>query len=417
MALYAPNPLLGSRAFVPDVEAHVWEDGRIYLYGSYDIQGYSGYCSDCYHVYSSDNMRDWVDHGVAFSLRDTAWAKDCGALYAPDCAYRNGKYYLYYCVPDGRCGVAISDKPYGPFQDVGAIEHVLGIDPAVFIDDDGTAYLYWGQFDNVRVARLRENMFEIDPGTVRQPLSVREHEFHEGSSVKKINGKYYFLFTDTHRHGGRATCLGYAVSDNPVSRFKYGGIIIDNFGCDPKTWNNHGSLECFNGQWYVFYHRSTHGSENSRWVCAEKITINPDGSIGEVRMSSSGAGKALLAGEGIPAYRACSLYGNVHIAGDEASPYGMALREIQPGDEAIYREIHFDGETVFSIRLKADGQCRVEMYVDDWYHGCLRADAGAEYAQYRVQIPALNGTHVLKMEFYGEFGRASLDSFRFLKEE
>lgn len=84
------NPLLGSRTFVPDAEAHVWADGRIYLYGSYDVQGRSSDCSDCYHVYSSDNLHDWVDHGVAFSLQDTAWAKDKGALYAPDCAYRNG---------------------------------------------------------------------------------------------------------------------------------------------------------------------------------------------------------------------------------------------------------------------------------------------------------------------------------------
>ena len=133
---YAHNPILPNDIFVPDVEAHVWEDGRIYLYGSFDLQGKRTYCSDRYHVYSSDNMIDWTDHGVSFTLADTDWAKDCGALYAPDCAFRNGIYYLYYCVPDGRCGVAKSDKPYGPFVDIGPIAHVHGIDPAVLIDDD-----------------------------------------------------------------------------------------------------------------------------------------------------------------------------------------------------------------------------------------------------------------------------------------
>lgn len=417
MAHYAPNPLLGSNTFVPDVEAHVWADGRIYLYGSYDIPGRSAYCSDCYHVYSSDNMKDWKDHGVAFSFADSAWAKDKGALYAPDCAYKNGKYYLYYCVPDGSCGVAISDHPAGPFQDVGQIAHVQGIDPAVFIDDDGAAYLYWGQFDHVRVARLRENMIEIDPETILRPLSVQEYEFHEGSSVKKINGKYYYLFTDTHRHGGRATCLGYAISDHPMSGFRYGGVIIDNFGCDPKTWNNHGSLECFKGQWYVFYHRSTHGSENSRWVCAEKIHINPDGSIDEVRMSTSGAGAALPAGDRISADRACGLRGNARIAGDSAASQGMALREIFSGDAAIYRDIHFDGENAFSLHLKCDGQCRVELYIDEWYHACLTADASGEYALHRAKMPELQGDHALKLEFHGEFDRASLDFFQFTKEE
>ena len=178
------NPILAENIFVPDAEAHVWEDGRIYIYGSFDIQGRRAYCSDEYHVYSSDNMVDWTDHGVSFSLKDIDWIddKDGGymALYAPDCAYRDGKYYLYYCIPGGKCGVAYSDKPYGPFTNIGQIEHVEGIDPAVFIDDDGQAYLYWGQFDRVRVAKLKDNMTEIETETAVQPLSVAEHEFHEG---------------------------------------------------------------------------------------------------------------------------------------------------------------------------------------------------------------------------------------------
>ena len=271
---YAHNPILPADLFIPDVEAHVWEDGRIYLYGSFDIQGSINYCSDVYHVYSSEDMIHWTDHGQAFSLADTAWAKDCGALYAPDCAYRDGWYYLYYCVPDGRCGVAKSQSPTGPFTDVGPIEGIWGIDPAVLVDDDGQAYIYWGQLTWGKAAKLKDNMVEIDPDTITQPLSVAEHEFHEGSSMKKINGKYYFLYTDTHRHGGRATSMGYAVSDNPMTGFKYGGVIIDNFGCDPQTWNNHGSIEQINGQWYIFYHRSSRGSKIYRRLCIEPIYFN-----------------------------------------------------------------------------------------------------------------------------------------------
>ena len=132
---FAHNPVLDNHIFIPDVEAHAWGDGRIYLYGSFDIQGSTNYCSDVYHVYSSEDMVHWTDHGQSFSLADTAWARDCAALYAPDCAYKDGWYYLYYCVPDGRCGVAKSQSPTGPFEDVGPIAGDWGIDPAVLVDD------------------------------------------------------------------------------------------------------------------------------------------------------------------------------------------------------------------------------------------------------------------------------------------
>lgn len=413
---FAANPILPLQHFIPDVEAHVWADGRIYLYGSMDIAGKQSYCSGDHHVFSSDDMIHWVDHGVCFSASQITWAGDgCDTLYAPDCAYRNGKYYLYYCIPDGRCGVAVSDSPTGPFQDVGQLQHVGQIDPAVFIDDDGQAYLYWGQFDGVRVAKLKENMVEIDPDTITQPLSVAEHEFHEGSTVKKINGKYYFVYTDTHRHGGRATSMGYAVSDNPMTGFTYGGIIVDNFGCDPRTWNNHGSLECFNGQWYVFYHRSTHNGSCSRHVCIEPITINADGSISEVKMTTSGGAAALPANEPLAACRACEMSGNVRFETDPASAYGFALTQIKHGDTATYRYLDFDGEDTFSVKACADGYFRVEVYIDDWYHASLVTETSGAYAEFTTRIPPLTGRHTMQLKFFGEFAEAKLDEFVFTK--
>ena len=417
MNTYAHNPVLNNDTFIPDVEAHVWADGRIYLYGSFDLQGKLTYCSDLYHVYSSDDMIHWTDHGVAFTLADTDWAKDCGALYAPDCAYRNGKYYLYYCVPDGRCGVAESESPTGPFRDIGPMANVHGIDPAVLIDDDGQAYFYWGQFDKVRAAKLRENMYEIEPETAVQPLSVAEHEFHEGSSVKKINGKYYFLFTDTHRHGNRATSLGYAVSDNPMTGFRYGGVILDNFGCDPQTWNNHGSMECFKGQWYLFYHRSTHASQNSRHVCAEPITINPDGTIDEVPMTSSGAGEAIPACETIPACYACGLTGHVRIAGDDASEHVLVLDEIHPNDTAVFRYLRFDGENTFTARIKTEDTCRLELYLDDRYAACANVRSTDTYTDVNMPISACTGIRTVTLKFYGGFTEAALESFAFRRAE
>ncbi len=418
---YAHNPLLDSHIFVPDVEAHAWGDGRIYLYGSMDVQGATRFCSPVHHVYSSEDMIHWVDHGVVFSIQDSTWAKDCGVLYAPDCAYRDGWYYLYYCVPDGRCGVAKSQSPTGPFVDVGQIEGVWGIDPAVLIDDDGQAYLYWGQITWGKVAKLKENMVEIEQDSITQPLTVAEHEFHEGSSVKKINGKYYFLFADTHRHGdpqrndGRPSCLGYAVSDNPMHGFKYGGVIIDNFGCDPKVWNNHGSMEYFNGQWYVFYHRSTHGSEFSRHVCAEPIYFNEDGSISEVVQTSSGAGDAIAVSDHIPANLACELYGHVRIAGDDMSPENLVLDQIQNGDAACYRYLDFHGERQMRIRIRTSVICRVELYVDQMYHAEMKVAPTDGYADAVAAMPPLKGPHTITWKFYytENYAEVSADAFGF----
>ncbi len=419
MPHYAPNPLLDSRTFIPDVEAHAWGDGRIYLYGSMDHQGQTYFCSPVHHVYSSEDLTNWTDHGVVFSLEDSNWAKDCGVLYAPDCAYRDGWYYLYYCVPDGRCGVAKSQSPTGPFEDVGQIKGVMGIDPAVFIDDDGQAYLYWGQITWCHVAKLKDNMVEIEEDTITTPLTVEEHEFHEGSSVKKINGKYYYLFADTHRHGdpnrtdGRPSCLGYAVSDNPMSGFKYGGVIIDNFGCDPKVWNNHGSMECWGGQWYVFYHRSTHGTEFSRHVCAEPIFFNEDGSISEVLQTTSGVGDPLLASTPLEAHRACEMSGHVRIAGNGDALHNLALTEIHNGDTATYRYLAFDGESNFTIRMKNDGRCRVELYLDGRYLADFRVATAETYTTATARVPATTGTHALTLKFFGDFTAASVDEFSF----
>ncbi|MCR5264878.1 MAG: family 43 glycosylhydrolase [Clostridiales bacterium] len=406
------NPILPLDVFVPYVEAHVWDDGRIYLYGSFDIRGRRGYCSDRYHVYSSDDMVNWTDHGVSFSLGMTEWAKDLGALYAPDCAYRDGKYYLYYCVPDGRCGVAVCDSPTGPFKDIGPMEHVRGIDPAVMIDDDGQAWFYWGQFDNVRAAKLKDNMTEIDPDTAVQPLSVAGHEFHEGSSVKKINGRYYYLFTDTHRHGNRATCLGYAVSDRPDRGFEYGGIVIDNFGCDPKSWNDHGSLCQFKGQWYVFYHRSTHCGEFSRHVCAEPVYFDDNGRISELKMTSG----VFKASDRIPACRAAEVGGGAYI-GYEGDPVnGLSLTGITDKCSALFRSVDFSGEMRAFLRMRSDAACRAEIWIDGWYAGCVTIPQSGAYAGYAGKLESpVSGRHEVSLRFFGDGFKADLEDFTFAK--
>lgn len=218
------NPILPLKHFVPDGEARQMPDGRLYRYGSYDISGETAYCSDRLHVFSTGDMKEWKDHGVVLCIEDIPWAAKGSMLYAPDCVYKDGKYYLYFCMNNAQEGVAVSDTPCGPFQDPVPVMYANGdsIDPAVLVDDDGQVYYFWGQF-HLRGARMKKDMRTLDMETCRScVLDEKNHGFHEGACIRKCRGKYYLLYTDTSR--GRATCLSYAVSDRPLGPYRKGGM-------------------------------------------------------------------------------------------------------------------------------------------------------------------------------------------------
>ena len=404
------NPILPINYFIPDVEAHVWGDGRIYLYGSFDIKGKSDYCSKLYHVFSSSDLINWVDHGESFHSdnpnSDVPWSNQ--NLYAPDVAFKDGKYYLYFCLSDGSEGVASSVFPYGPFKNALKIDVIDGIDPGVFVDDDGQAYIYWGQFDKVRAAKLKANMTEIDESTIVQPLSVVEHNFHEGSSMRKRNGIYYYVYADTSRRDDRPTCLGYATSASPLGPFNYKGVIIDNYGCDPAVWNNHGSIEEFNSKWYVFYHRSTCGGVFSRRVCAEPITFNEDGTIPEVEMTSQGVGKPINAFSRIEASVACLLRGKVRI--EDCNEDGEKLCSIENGDYAVYKYIDFKmGARSFMVNVSSGTsggyiEIRIDNITGPIVGVCEVPSTGGwnNYSSLNCAINTVIGVHVLYLRFIGE---------------
>ena len=253
------KPYFSPGVYIADPTARVNADGKMYIYGSLDTVPGS-YCSERYHVLSSGDLLRWRLHPNTFASKgeNDAVPYADGMLYAPDMMQRNGAYYLYYCMSDGSEGVAVSKSPAGPFADGKKMEGIRGIDPTVFTDDDGQAYYYWGQFA-AKGARLNPDMKTIDFASAKDSLlTEKEHYFHEGGFMFKRAGVYYFVYTHIGRQD-RATCIGYATSASPMGPFKYGGVIVDNAGCDPESWNNHGSVVEFKGQWYVLYHRSTAG--------------------------------------------------------------------------------------------------------------------------------------------------------------
>jgi hypothetical protein len=319
-----PTPIsepLVTHIYTADPSAHVF-NGKIYIYPSHDIEAGTpendmGDHFDMrdYHVLSMDKIGGKVtDHGVAIDKKDIPWAGR--QLWAPDAAFANGTYYLYFPIKDKqdvfRIGVATSKSPTGPFKaEPEPIKGSYSIDPAVFQDTDGTFYMYFGGIwggqlqrwakgsyeangsktdlknDEApaigpRVARLSKNMLQFE-GPVTEisivdkegkPLLGKDHDrrFFEASWMHKYNGKYYFSYStgDTH-------FIAYATGDSPTGPFTYEGVILK----PVVGWTNHHSIVEFEGKWYLFYHDSmlSNGKTHLRSVKVTELKHLPDGSI------------------------------------------------------------------------------------------------------------------------------------------
>ncbi len=288
---YAGNPLV-THMYTADPSARVFEDGRLYVYPSTDTYPARG-CDmmDGYHVFSTEDMETWTDHGEILHSRDVEWGRpEGGFMWAPDCIYKDGTYYYYFPHPSGagkdwgttwKMGVATSDNPTSGFKVQGYIPGLDPlIDPNVFIDDDGQAYFYFGGAQPghpCQGGKLNENMMEID-GEMKL-MEGLEH-FHEGPFVFKRNGIYYMIYPDHHREGGVfGNNMHYAVSDNPLGPWKHKGIILEPTGIE----TSHGSVVEFKGQWYLFYHNAAiSGVGNLRSVCFDKLEFKRNGDIKKV---------------------------------------------------------------------------------------------------------------------------------------
>jgi hypothetical protein len=295
-AAIATNPLIMDQ-FTADPTARVFE-GKMYVYPSHDIPAAPGkgrpgwFCMEDYHVFSSDNLTDWKDHGVIVSQTNVDWVDPTAySMWAPDCVFKNGKYFFYFPAPPKgtrgmRVGVAVSDKPYGPFKpETAPIEGVRGIDPCVFIDKDGSAYLFYSQ-NKIFVARLKENMLELDsqPQVITNLPTVG---LLEGPFVFERHGIYYLTYPHVQNKIER---LEYSTGSSPMGPFKPAGVILDESpdGC----WTVHHSIVEYKGQWYLFYHDKdlSPAFDKNRSIRADKLWFNDDGTIQKVIPTLRGVG-------------------------------------------------------------------------------------------------------------------------------
>lgn len=319
-----------------------------------------------------DDLAGWTSAGVVYSARqDPLSDENRPYLYAPDVVQGNdGRFYLYYCLAgwkgkggyNGPIGVAVCDQPDGRYEYLGYVRKADGtpydrfvpFDPAV-LNDEGTIRLYFGTalpmglsitrwnrrimgpiLQNIygppasafvslpgplgaNMAVLAQDMLTVEGEVARilpadaKGAGFAGHAFFEGASMRKVGDTYYFIYSSQNNHE-----LCYATSKMPDGGFTYGGTIISNgdIGYEARkprhrlnaTGTTHGSIEQINGQWYVFYHRLTHGSDYSRQACAEPIRISPEGTIAQVEMTSCGLnGGPLRAAGTYPAAIACVL--------------------------------------------------------------------------------------------------------------
>ncbi|MCL2180530.1 MAG: family 43 glycosylhydrolase [Treponema sp.] len=347
------NPYLPSWEYIPDGEPHVFEHNgakRVYVYGSHDrFNGYV-YCMNDYICWSApeNDLTDWHYEGIIYFKTDDPQNSDGEMnLYAPDVTRGpDGKYYLYYVLDKiDVVSVAVCETPAGKYEFLGYVRYSDGtllskregdvrqFDPAVLTEGKKT-YLYSGQCTGktLTVERSRnhsiavvldEDMLTITEGphpiipgvNVSAGTGFEGHEFFEASSIRKIGGTYYFIYSSYAMNE-----LCYAVSKDPLGGFTYGGVIVSNADLHIDSYkpaskqmyhgnNNHGSISLINGKWYIFYHRHTNGNEFSRQACLEEIKINEDGSINQVEMTSCGPNGAPLEGRGeYPAYIACNIF-------------------------------------------------------------------------------------------------------------
>lgn len=285
MALSALSSSAQKNPFITDIytadpSAHVWSDGRLYVYASHDIAPPRG-CDlmDQYHVFSTDDMVNWKDHGEILRASQVPWGrKDGGFMWAPDCVFRKGTYYFYFPHPSGdewnktwKIGVATSNSPAEGFKVQGFLPDLEPmIDPCVFIDDDGLAYFYYGGGGVCKGGKLMDNMLEID-GTM-QPMEGLV-DFHEATWVHKRDGVYYLSYADNNDKDGKHNQMRYATSDSPLGPWTYRGIYMD----PTDSYTNHGSIVEYKGQWYSFYHNSALSHHDwLRSICVDKLFYNTD---------------------------------------------------------------------------------------------------------------------------------------------
>lgn len=426
MKKQAFNPFLPSYEYIPDGEPHVFGD-RVYLYGSHDKFNGISFCLNDYVCWSApvSDLSDWRYEGVIYRKKQDGkkYRGFLNSMFAPDaCRGRDGRYYLYYFIGyNSLISVAVCDEPAGKYEFLGFVKYDDGVtvgnkgeplqfDPGVFVDDDGRVYLYTGfgpkanpfmhghkptvegamcfeLCDDMLTVKGEMTYIGVPAEAAAKDTPYEGHGFFEAASMRKFGGKYYFIYSSSLGHE-----LCYAIGDSPVGSFSYGGTLVSNgdIGVNGHTCpsdagdftgNTHGSVECINGEYYIFYHRQTNRHQFSRQACAEKLTMRLDGGFQQAERTSCGLNDGPLDGKGTyEARTACVLRaaGGNRFYGIFKGTKGKAPYFTQTGidrednpdqyianlrDGATVGFRYFDLTDMTAIKLKVKGNARGKITV------------------------------------------------------
>lgn len=275
---YAQHPIIQTK-YTADPAPLVYND-TVFLYTGHDEDDAMGFKMHNWLLYTSTDMVNWTEHGEIASLKNFEWVPHDNGAWASHCIERNGKFYLYCPMPGGvGIGVLVADTPYGPFKDPIGKPLIKNsnhdIDPAVFIDDDGQAYMYWGN-PKVYYVKLNEDMISYSGEIIQEPTTPKNYQ--EGPWVWKRNGHYYLAYASTCCPEG----IGYAMSNSPTGPWEYKGMIVD---ASELTRGNHPGIIEYKGKSYCFGHSydllklTTSKFYERRSVDMDEMVYNPDGTI------------------------------------------------------------------------------------------------------------------------------------------
>ena len=366
LVLNAQDPIIQTK-YTADPAPMVHKD-TVFLYTTHDEDDADGFKMLDWLLYTSTDMVNWTDHGVVATLKDFAWNPRVNGAWALEVIERNGRFYMYCPIHGNGIGVLVADTPYGPFEDpiekplVWQKEHWNDIDPTVFIDDDGQAYMYWGNPD-VYYVKLNEDMISTSGEIVKLP---KLQHYQEGPWCYKRNGRYYMAFASTCCPEG----IGYAMSDSPTGPWTTMGYIMEP---THRSRGNHPGIIDFKGKSYVFglnydlLRIDTPQHHERRSVSVAEMKYNEDGTIQTVPYWKDTVLEQVGTFDPYQKVEAETMAWGYGLKTAVSKKHGIYLTNINDGETLTLRGVDFGkkGAKKFTTELaSAEGGCSIEIRLD-----------------------------------------------------
>jgi arabinoxylan arabinofuranohydrolase len=394
-------------------------------------------------LYTSTDMVNWTDHGVVASLKNFKWVSTDNGAWAVQCVYRNGKFYLYCPMPSGvGIGVLVSESPYGPFTDpIGKPLIKNGpqdIDPTVLIDDDGQAYLYWGN-PELYYVKLNNDMISYSGEIIKEPSFVKTkgqpdpYHYQEGPWAYKRNGHYYMAYASTCCPEG----IGYAMSNSPTGPWEYKGSIMDG---NPRSPGNHPGIIDYKGSSYVFglnyeiLKKTMSKHYERRSVGLEKITYNPDGTIQKLSFWSTTGVKqigslnpyrrveaeTIAFSEGLKTEKQTEWERNVSWNKGKKIADRIVITSVNNGDYIKVQGVDFStGASTVDVSIASLNEGKIEIHTDKINGPLLgvvnvtTSGEGDVFKTIKTKVKKITGVHDLYFVFKGEKELFNFDWWEF----